>query len=129
MGIIQTECQTTAIWSENNLFYMFDPYPRSDTGLFKYGGVSCLLVFQSIKFMVDHFIQNVPNKKKEGEFVVIPVHVTLEELKSKKKPLFKCDILKCQDIPIFTSEQEIQKRKYNFVICKKQLYTNKNATG
>lgn len=104
-GVIEADCQTCAVWVENDLFYTFDPYPRGSTGMYQVGGSACLMVFKSIKMMTDHFLENIPCN--DCEFQITPVAIFTEEIKDKKKKIMaKCQILKCKDIPIFDKPDE-----------------------
>lgn len=103
-GVIFSECQTCAIWKECELIYMFDPYPRSSTGLYLNGGNACLVICKTLKILNDHFIANIPEKRKDSDFIIYPVGVQVSEIKDKrKKPMLKCQILRCKEIPSFIS--------------------------
>jgi len=60
-GVLVTAPLTVALWEQkqdegNPLIYIFDPNPRSSTGMPLFGGTACALAFVNAKMASDHII-------------------------------------------------------------------------
>lgn len=79
-GIIQTEALTVAIWEEQDrpgIIYMFDPNPCGPAGQHQNDGTACVLFFESPELAAMHFISNLPQAKRTGEYVITPVEIVV----------------------------------------------------
>ncbi|KAL1502116.1 hypothetical protein ABEB36_007308 [Hypothenemus hampei] len=86
-GILITESLTVAIWEQKQddgppLIYMFDPNPRSSTGMPIFSGTACALAFANAKMATDHIIGCIldPNLR-VGEFIIVPVEIVVASAK------------------------------------------------
>ncbi|XP_060534309.1 uncharacterized protein LOC132706789 [Cylas formicarius] len=97
-GILITKSLTLALWEESGddgsrLIYMFDPNPRSATGMPVFNGTACLLIFVNANIAADHIIGCIldPNER-SGEYEILPVEIVVENIKSfpkGEKPITK----------------------------------------
>lgn len=88
-GIIQTETLTVGVWEDeiDNFVYMYDPNPRSGTGMPQpMDGTACVLCFDSYRCCSDHFISLIPfEEKRAGEYVITPIDFIVDKKSTKKK--------------------------------------------
>lgn len=86
---METETLTVAVWEDDvdKFIYMFDPNPRSNTGMPQpLNGTACVLCFTSFKGAADHFISLIPDEeKRQGEFTITPIEIIVAKRKKKKK--------------------------------------------
>lgn len=84
-GIIQTEALTVAVWEEQDrpgIIYMFDPNPCGPAGQHQNDGTACVLSFESPELAAKHFISNLPQAKRAGEYVITPVEIVVGKRRS-----------------------------------------------
>ncbi|XP_022825897.1 uncharacterized protein LOC111355965 [Spodoptera litura] len=81
-GILEFNNYTLAVWRQKDMFYLFDPYPRTNDGLrVMKGGKACCLMLLNPGTMADAFIKNWDSLPATTQFYIHAFKV----LKLKKK--------------------------------------------
>ncbi|XP_030747483.1 uncharacterized protein LOC115875982 isoform X2 [Sitophilus oryzae] len=95
-GILVTEPVTLALWEqkqdegEDSLIFVFDPNPRSSTGMPLFTGTACLMAFVNSKMAAEHIIGCILDPaQRDGEFVIVPAEIVVRCGKMVKRPLEK----------------------------------------
>ncbi|XP_050312068.1 uncharacterized protein LOC126747451 [Anthonomus grandis grandis] len=92
-GILVTEPLVLGFWEqkqddEETFIYIFDPNPRSSTGMPLFSGTACALSFINAKMASDHVIGCIMDPlARLGEFVLVPVEIVVGNMRTHKKPV------------------------------------------
>lgn len=89
-GILVSDPLTLAIWEEtissDPLIFIFDPNPRSPTGMPLFTGTACLVSFVNANLAADHIISCIIQPElKNSTFTIFPVEIVVGGEKTSKK--------------------------------------------
>ncbi|XP_076256073.1 uncharacterized protein LOC143193632 [Rhynchophorus ferrugineus] len=75
----------TAKVDENPSVFVFDPNPRSSTGMPLLNGTGCLMSFVNSKMAADHIIGCILDQtKRGGDFIIVPVEIVINTGKKNR---------------------------------------------
>lgn len=88
-GILVSDPITLAIWEETNsdpTIYIFDPNPRSPTGMPLFTGTACLVSFVNSNMAADHIISCINQPElKSSSFTIFPVEIVVGNQRTPRK--------------------------------------------
>lgn len=88
-GILVSDPITLAIWEESNsdpAIYIFDPNPRSPTGMPLFTGTACLVSFVNSVMAADHIINCISQPElKSSTFTIFPVEIVVGNQRTPRK--------------------------------------------